>query len=106
MIAKRVVLTDQAKHEVRHATVWYRQEGGTVLAQRWVAALQDAVRHIGAHPQTGITRYAVQLKLDDLRFWPVNGFPHLIFYIERDRQIDVGRVLHAQRDVPAWMGHE
>ena len=26
-----------------------------------------------------------------------------VFYVERDDHIDVWRVLHAQRDIPAWM---
>jgi toxin ParE1/3/4 len=104
VIAKRVVLTEQARREVRHTTAWYREEGGVALAQRWATALEGALRHIGAHPQTGVTRYAVQLKLDDLRFWPVDGFPYLVFYIEREQHIDVGRVLHGKRDIPGWMG--
>lgn len=104
MSAKRVVLTEQARRDVRQITAWYRKEGGAALAQRWVAAMEDALRHIGAHPQTGVTRYAVQLKLDDLRFWSASGFPYLVFYVEREQRIDVGRVLHGKRDIPAWMG--
>lgn len=103
MTAKRVVLTAQARHEVRQATAWYRKEGGAALAQRWVAALENAVRHIGTHPEAGPTRYAVELKLDGLRYWPVNGFPYLVFYVEHARQIDVGRVLHEKRDIPTWI---
>jgi len=30
-------------------------------------------------------------------------FPHLVFYFERDDYIDVWRVLHGRRDIPAWM---
>lgn len=106
MITKRVVLSAQARDEVRHSTAWYRKEGGTALAQRWATALEGALRHIGTHPQSGITRYAVQLKLDGLRFWPVVGFPYLVFYIEHDQHIDVGRVLHGKRYVPAWLKDE
>jgi toxin ParE1/3/4 len=29
------------------------------------------------------------------------GDPYLIFYIDRDDHVDVWRVLHAQRDIPA-----
>lgn len=43
------------------------------------------------------------LQIDELRFWPVNGFPYLIFYVERDDRIEIWRVLHAQRDIPAWI---
>lgn len=104
MTAKRVVLTAQARREVRQITDWNRQESGNALAQRWAAAVEAELRHIAAHPKTGATRYAVQLKLDQLRFWPVTGFPYLVFYNEHDQRIDVGRILHAQRDIPAWMG--
>ena len=37
-------------------------------------------------------------------FRPVGGFPCLIFYVEHDTHLDIWRVLHAQRDVPAWTG--
>lgn len=104
MTVKRVVLTEQARRDVRQATAWYRKEGGTTLALRWAAAVEAALRHIGTHPQTGIARYAALLKLDALRFWPIAGFPYLVFYVEREQHIDVGRVLHAKRDIPAWMG--
>ena len=103
MNVKRVVLTAQARHEVRQTTAWYRKEGGTALARRWAAAVEHALLHVGAHPKTGATRYAVQLKLDGLRFWSIKDFPYLVFYVEHERHIDVGRVLHAQRDIPAWM---
>lgn len=106
MTAKRVVLTAQAGRELRQATAWYRKEGGATLARRWAAAVEDALRHIGAHPKTGSTRYSVQLKLDELRFWPVNGFPYRVFYVEHEQHIDVGRVLHSQRDIPTWMGED
>ena len=101
MIAKRVVLTARAQHDVRQATAWYRTEGGAPLAQRWVVALADALRHVGANPKAGAMRYAAELNLPGLCFWPVNGFPCLLFYVERASRIDVGRVLHAKRDIPA-----
>ena len=56
------------------------------------------------HPGIGSPRYAAVLNLAGLRFWPVKGFPQLVFYIERDMQLHIWRVLHAQRDIPAWMG--
>ncbi|MBL0165287.1 MAG: type II toxin-antitoxin system RelE/ParE family toxin [Xanthomonadales bacterium] len=104
MIAKPVYLTAQARREVRQTTDWYKNEGGAILARRWVAAVEDALGHISAHAKAGSTRYSVALKLDRLRFWPIEGFPYLVFYIEQQERIDVGRVLHKPRDIPAWMG--
>jgi toxin ParE1/3/4 len=45
-----------------------------------------------------------------LRFWGCKRFPYLVFYFESKDQIDVWRVLHDGRDIPAWLrdeaGHE
>jgi len=30
-------------------------------------------------------------------------YPYLVFYVEHADHIDVWRVLHGQRDIPAWM---
>jgi DNA polymerase-3 subunit epsilon len=47
--------------------------------------------------------YAHELNLSGLRFWPLARYPHLVFYVERPQHIEVWRVLHGQRDIPAWM---
>lgn len=43
------------------------------------------------------------INLLGLRFWALTRYPHLVFYIERDDHIDVWRVLHGRRDIPAWL---
>ncbi|MCK9490177.1 MAG: type II toxin-antitoxin system RelE/ParE family toxin [Xanthomonadales bacterium] len=103
MPGKRVVMTAQARQDIRLATAWYRQQGGSTLALRWVDAVTAALHHISLHPKTGSTRHAIELKLDGLRHWPVSRFPHLVFYLEGEQQIHVGRVLHGERDIPAWL---
>ena len=35
--------------------------------------------------------------------WPLNRYPYLVFYAEQGQQVDVWRVLHAQRHIPAWL---
>jgi len=34
--------------------------------------------HTGRHPATGLPRYAHELNLPSLRFWPLAHFPHLV----------------------------
>lgn len=104
MTGKPVQVLPRAEQDLRQTTVWYREQGGEALALRWADAVAAALRHISANPRTGASRYAVALNLGGLRFWPLHGFPYLLFYIERETQVDVWRVLHAQRDIPAWMG--
>ena len=52
---------------------------------------------------TGSHRYAHELSLPGLRFWPLTRYPHLVFYIEMDDHIDMWRVLHGERHIPARM---
>jgi toxin ParE1/3/4 len=33
----------------------------------------------------------------------LSRYPYLLFYVERQDHIDVWRVLHSQRDIPAWL---
>ena len=65
--------------------------------------LEKAFLHLAREPASGSPRYAHQLGLADLRFWPLGRLPYLVFYVERDDHIDIWRVLHERRDIPAWM---
>jgi toxin ParE1/3/4 len=65
--------------------------------------VKQAYIHISHHPAIRSPRYAHPLNLPGLRFWPLPRYPHLAFSIERNDHIDVWRVLHGQRDIPAWM---
>ena len=103
MTGKPVFLFPQAERDIRETIQHYRQEGGANLSIRWVESVEFALRHVGAHPKTGSTRYAAALKLAGLRFWPVKRFPQLIFYVERQAQVDVWRMLHGHRDLPEWI---
>lgn len=78
-------------------------EAGEAVALGFIDALEHAWMHIGLHPATGSPRYAHELNLPGLRAWPMTRYPYLVFYLERADRIDVWRVLHAQRDIPAWM---
>lgn len=103
MTAKPVVLLPQAGRDIQQALQHYGHEGGEPIALKWVAAIETALRHVGAHPRAGSVRYATVLMLAGLRFWPVKAFPYLLFYVEREAQVDVWRVLHGQRDMPGWL---
>lgn len=92
-----------ARSDAECAAAWYGKQGGLVLELAFVDALHSAIDRIARHPGIGSNRYASLLKAHALRFWPVHGFPYLIFYIELDSRLDIWRVLHAQRDIPEWM---
>jgi len=100
---KPVVPRELANLDVDEAIGHYLSEGSEQAALGFIDALELAYVHIGRHPATGSPRYAHELDLPGLRSWPLKRFPYLVFYVERDDQVDVWRVLHGQRDIPAWM---
>lgn len=100
---KSVVPSELARRDAEEAITYYLQAGGARAALGFVDALEKAYAHIARHPATGSLRYAHELDLPGLRMWPLNGYPHLVFYVEGESHLDVWRVLHGERDAPGWM---
>lgn len=103
MKRKTVVPREQASRDVDEAVAYYLREAHEAAALGFIDALEKAYGHIARHPATGSPSYAHELNLPGLRTWPLTRYPYLVFYVERPDHIDVWRVLHAQRDIPAWM---
>lgn len=103
MRPKPIVPRELALRDVDEAIDFYPNEGGEPAALGFIDALEQAYTHIGRHAATGSPRYAQALNLPGLRFWPLTRYPQLVFYVEHGDHIDVWRVLHGRRDIPAWM---
>ena len=103
MTAKPVVPRAHAHRDVDEAIAYYPSENAPHIALGFIDALEHAYTRIGQNPGRGSPRYAHELNLPGLRSWPLARYPHLIFYIECSSHIDVWRVLHGERDIPARM---
>lgn len=103
MSGKPVVLRERAQQDIDGAVEHYLAEAGRAVALDLIDALQDTCRRIGERPASGSPRYAHELDIPGLRVLPVGKFPYLVFYVDGETNIDVWRVLHGARDVPAWM---
>ena len=79
---RRVVLRDRARRDVEAAVDWYRSTAGEATALDFVDALEDALRHVGRHPESGSARYSVELRIPALRYWRLDRVPYLVFYVE------------------------
>ncbi len=101
MIGKPVRPRALARRDGESAIDHHVGEAGPAVAVRFVDALEAAYRLIGEHPASGSPRYAHELALPGLRSVLLKGFPWLVFYVAREDHIDVWRVLHAHRDIPA-----
>ena len=103
MSVKEVVPRALARRDIDEAIEHYLNEAGGKAALGFIAGLEHAFRQIARHPAAGSPRHAHELDLPGLRVWPVKRYPYLVFYMEREYAIDVWRVLHGNRDVPAWI---
>lgn len=103
MKSKPIIPRLLANSDVDEAVRYCLGQDAESAALGHIDALEQAYAHIGRHPATGSPRYAHALNLPGLRFRPLTRYPHLVFYIEMDEHIDVWRVLHGERDIPAWM---
>ena len=89
--------------QIDEAVEHYFIEAGEAVALAFIDALEDAIRQIGEQPAAGSPRYAHELDIPAMRFGPVGTFPYLVFYVRREAEVDVWRVLHGARDIAAWM---
>jgi toxin ParE1/3/4 len=103
MKAKPVIPRALANQDVDDAISYYLGEQAEQAALGFIDALEAAYAHIARHPASGLSRYAHELDVPGLLYWPLGRYPHLVFYVQRDDHIDVWRVLHGMRDIPAWL---
>ena len=102
-MAKPVKLRQLAADDIDTALNYYRREAGESLATRFVDALEAELSRLSQHPLIGSLRYSYELDIPALRSWRLAAFPYIVFYIDRAESVDVWRVLHARRDIPAWL---
>lgn len=98
-IVPRALAGADAQDAINH----YIEEAGPDVALGFIDALQRAYASIGEAPATGSPRWAHELNIPGVRTVRLKGYPWLVFYIELEQHIDVWRILHVKRDIPAWM---
>lgn len=99
---KPLIRHERADEDIQEAITYYLEHAPEV-ALSFVDVLEQTFRQIQHRPTLGSLRYAHELNLPGLRFRQCKCFPYLVFYVETAQQIDIWRVLHGSRDIPAWL---
>jgi toxin ParE1/3/4 len=100
---KPVIRRHLAAQDIQEALDYYMAQPDPLLVEGFIGEFEKVIRHIQRHPGTGSPRYAQALGLPGLQVWSLKRFPYLVFYVEKIQHIDVWRILHAKRDIPAWL---
>ncbi len=95
---KQDVIKPLADIDLVSAVAFYEKEKRT-LGQRFLKEFRLLVISICRNPGIGSQRYSHLIP--GLRVRHIAGFPYLVLYLERDAAIEVIRVLHIRRDLPA-----
>jgi toxin ParE1/3/4 len=102
-VAKRVRLRQLAAADLDDASECYREQAGEQTALDFIDAVERGIKRIGRSPHVGSLQFAYELGIPDLRAWPLQGFPYIVFYVVAVEEIDVWRILHNRRDLPATL---
>lgn len=90
----------QASGDVDEVVAYHLGDGAPEAALGSIDALEKAYTCIGRRG-TSASRDAHELNMPGLHVWFLTGYPHWVLYVEQSDHVDVWRVLHGQRDIPA-----
>jgi toxin ParE1/3/4 len=97
----------RARLDLLEQFVYFGEQAGVDLAERYFAAVDATRIHLLDHPQSGILCDSGVASLKGLRRFPVKDFEnYLLFYLPRPNGIDVIRVFHGARDIDNLFARE
>ncbi len=93
-----------ADRDLDAALAFLLREGAQAAARQLLEEFEAALSRIAGRPAIGSPRYGHLLP--GLRFWRLRRHSYLVFYVQQTGFIDVLRILHAKRDIPAALGDD
>jgi toxin ParE1/3/4 len=90
----------RARLDLLEQFVYFGEESGVDLAQRYFAAVDGICAMLVKQPNAGVAYDSGIAGLEGMRRFPIRGFEnYLLFYLSRPGGIDVVRILHGARDI-------
>lgn len=103
---KRVLVRPLATADIDAAIDHYLSEKSLSAAQGFADAVEDSFSLLASHSALGSERYAGLLPGLAVRMWPLTNYPFLVFYLEHAAAVEIIRVLHTRRDIPAALSDD
>ncbi len=94
-------LRPQAEVDLVERALYYREEGGSDLGERFFDAAMTALDAIGRMPGAGSPRIGEVCGIDGLRVRRIPNFPCGWFYFASGDRVDVVRLLADAQDIAA-----
>lgn len=95
-----LVIRPQADSDIDTAFDYLKQDNPKVAID-FLNAVEHNFSLIKQNPKIGSCKYEGLFPVKGLRFFKTGKFPWLIFYFYNHPTIDIVRILHSTRDLPA-----
>jgi toxin ParE1/3/4 len=106
MKTRTTVFSRKAQEDVLEITR-YIASGSLRAAEGFREALEHAYSTLEAMPYLGASRSFGHPRLFDVRLWPIPKFEkYLLLYRPHPDSIEIVRVVHGARDLPALLAEE
>jgi toxin ParE1/3/4 len=96
----KTVVLPSARADIIQQIGYFIDAGQDQVADRFLAATQEAIGHISHTPAAGTPRPMKNPRLAGLRTWPIDGFDNLkVYYTVSADALMIVRILHGRRDI-------
>jgi toxin ParE1/3/4 len=95
---KALNIQRRAMRDIEDARDFYRI-GAPHVVLEFASEVDAALLTLQRQPKVGSPRWGLAMNMAGLRTWPLSQFPYMIFYFERNKQLDIVRVLHQSSDI-------
>jgi len=100
-MTRRFYLTEDADNDFAEQYVYFSENAGVEVADRFFAATRSTFDRLVEMPEIGRHPGFLNPQLSDIRVWQVKGFEkYLIFYRILHDEIEILRIIHGSRDIP------
>jgi toxin ParE1/3/4 len=97
----RVLKREAARRDLIQQWVWYAENAGIDVADRFLTAVDLTLGILASQPESGSRTLMSKTELQEMRRFPVSdGFEKiLLFYFPLRDGVDLVRVVHGDRDL-------
>ena len=96
----RIQRRESAKRDLIEQFVWYAENAGMEVADRFLISASRTLEYLAAAPQSGIPVLVQHEELKGMRRWPVKDFGKILFfYFPLPDGVDLVRMIHGSRDL-------
>jgi toxin ParE1/3/4 len=97
----RVLKREAARRDLIQQWVWYAENAGIEVADRFLQAVDKTLDLLSTQPESGAAFFVRTPELRNIRRFPVSGGfgKILLFYFPLQDGIDIVRVVHGNRDL-------